>query len=68
MVNNKNGQGFLHQDKFTLFPDTYSEAYFQIMATYVQENWAHESTVKTFSKEKNAYLKQQGEVLLLVIQ
>lgn len=52
MVNNRNGQGFLHQGKFTLFPDTQSEAYFGIMATYVQENWAHESTIRTFSRKK----------------
>lgn len=37
MVNNRTGQAFLHQGKFTLFPDTHSEAYFGIMATYVQE-------------------------------
>lgn len=45
MVNNRIGQGALHQGKFTLFPDTHSEAYFGIMATYVQEDWAHEPTV-----------------------
>lgn len=37
MVNNRNEQAFLHQGKFTFFPDTHSEAYFGIMATYVQE-------------------------------
>lgn len=45
MINNRNGQGVLYQGKFTLFPDTHSEAYFWIMATYVQENWAQEPTV-----------------------
>lgn len=52
MVNDRNGQGSLHQGKFTLFPDTHSEAYFGIMATYVQENWTHEPTVRTFSRKK----------------
>lgn len=45
MVNNRSEQGALLQGKFTLFPDTHSEAYFGIMATYVQENWTHEPTV-----------------------
>lgn len=52
MVNNRNGQGSLHQGKFTLFPDTHSEAYFGIMTTYVQENWTQEPTVRTFSRKK----------------
>lgn len=62
MVNNRNGQGSLHQGKFTLFLDTHSEAYFGIMATYVQENWTHESTVRTFSRKKmNALFEDSRE-------
>lgn len=52
VVNNRNGQGVLYQGKFMLFPDTHSEAYFGIMATDVQENWAQEPTVWTFSRKK----------------
>lgn len=51
-VNDRNGQGSPHQGKFTRFPDTHSEAYFGIMATYVQENWTHEPTLRTFSRKK----------------
>lgn len=50
MVNNRNGQSSLHQGELALFYDIHSDAYFGIMATYVQENWAHESTVRTFSR------------------
>lgn len=62
MANDRNGQGSLHQGKFTLFPDTHSEAYFGIMATYVQENWTHEPTVRTFSRKKmNALFEDSRE-------
>lgn len=65
-------QPCLPWDTFALFPDTHSEAYFEIMATYVQENWAHEPTVWTFSRKKRKkgmyYGRHQGGVPLLFIQ
>lgn len=45
VVSSRNEQGALLQGKFTLFPDTHSEAYFGIMATYVGKIGLLEPTV-----------------------